>query len=343
MSRRSLVPGVIAVAIASVMGMSARADDAQALKDRLHGAEKDTTLSGDDVQPFYLKMSVQLFDAKGKPSEQGTVEVFWRSPNQQKRVYAFPSYTATEVHDGGKTFRTADAKSPPETAALVVDQMLHPMAKPGQIDASTPQMQKVTLGKASLDCIMLAMPIGGSAPIPMGLFPTYCLDAGSSVLRVTSNYGGEVILRNLTSTFQQRHVAMDVIVSEKQVEAAEGKLEKLEQREVADADLTINGLLPVVSPTKIAAGVIAGFAISKPDPVYPAIARAQHVQGTVILHAIIAKDGHIQELKVISSPDPNLSIAALDSVRQWRYKPYTLLGEPVEVDTTIQVNFAFGR
>jgi len=321
----------------------AHADDPQALKDRLRAAEKETSLNAEDVKPFYLKLSAQLFDAKGKPSEQGTVEVYWKDSDRQKRVYTFPSYTATEVHVGNKLFRTADAKSPPEMAMVLAEQMLHPMPKVDQIDTSQPQIQKVTLGKAPLDCIMLARSIGSSAPIPMGLFPTYCFDAGSSVLRVTSNYGGEVMLRNLTSTFQQRRIAMDVVISEKQIEAAEGKLEKLEQRDALDAEFATDGLLPAVSPTKVAAGVIAAFALSKVDPIYPAIARAEHVQGTVTLHAIIAKDGHIQDLKVMSSPDPNLSIAAIDAVRRWRYKPYTLLGDPVEVDTTINVNFAFGR
>jgi len=56
------------------------------------------------------------------------------------------------------------------------------------------------------------------------------------------------------------------------------------------------------------------------------------------LAAIIGKDGTIQNLHVISG-HPLLSQAALDAVKQWRYKPYVLNGEPVEVDTTIQVNF----
>jgi len=347
---------VAATAMLFVPMVAARADDAAALKERLHAAEKDTSLNGDDVQPFYLKMSVQLFDTKGQPGEQGTVELYWKSPNRQKRVFTFPSYSATEVRDTDKTFRTADAKVPPDAVALLVDQMLHPMAKPSQIDAAQPQTQKVTLGKAPLDCIMLARSIGGPGPVPMGLFPTYCFDSGTLVLRVTSNYGGEVILRNMTSTFQQRHVAMDVVISEKQVEAAEGKVEKLEQREIGDADLATDDLklysvivMPMNGPppnpngpVKVSGGVIAGMAISKADPVYPAMARARHAQGTVILHAIIAKDGHIQDLQVVSSPDPDLAIAALDAVRQWRYKPYLLMGNPVDVETTINVNFTFG-
>jgi protein TonB len=81
-----------------------------------------------------------------------------------------------------------------------------------------------------------------------------------------------------------------------------------------------------------------GQAISRPQPLYPPIARAAHVSGTVVLHAIIGKDGTIQNLSVISGP-PMLVGAATDAVRQWRYKPYELNGQPTEVDTTITVNF----
>jgi TonB family protein len=83
------------------------------------------------------------------------------------------------------------------------------------------------------------------------------------------------------------------------------------------------------------------MAISNPEPIYPPIAKAAHVQGTVVLHAIISKTGTIEELAVISGP-PMLRACALDTVKQWRYKPYVLNGVPTEVDTTINVNFTFG-
>ena len=76
-------------------------------------------------------------------------------------------------------------------------------------------------------------------------------------------------------------------------------------------------------------------------PQYPPIAKTAHVSGTVILHAIIAKDGTIQELQYVSGP-PLLMKTAMDAVQQWRYKPTLLNGDPVEVDTTIYVVFTLG-
>jgi protein TonB len=86
---------------------------------------------------------------------------------------------------------------------------------------------------------------------------------------------------------------------------------------------------------------MAGQNLTKVAPVYPAEARAAHVSGMVVLHAIIGRDGTIENLTVISGPEM-LRASALDAVRQWTYKPYLLNGEPTEVDTTITVNYNFG-
>lgn len=100
---------------------------------------------------------------------------------------------------------------------------------------------------------------------------------------------------------------------------------------------------PKEAPKRVRVGgnVQQARMIRQVQPVYPQIAKTAHIQGTVILHAIIAKDGTVQELQYISGP-PLLMRAAMDAVRQWRYQPTLLNGEPVEVDTTISVIFTLG-
>jgi periplasmic protein TonB len=101
---------------------------------------------------------------------------------------------------------------------------------------------------------------------------------------------------------------------------------------------------PKPTITRITRGgnVQAAMLINKVAPMYPPLARQTRIQGTVRLHAIIAKDGTIQQLTVISG-HPLLVQAALDAVRQWRYRPTLLNGEPVEVDTTIDVIFTLNQ
>jgi protein TonB len=76
-------------------------------------------------------------------------------------------------------------------------------------------------------------------------------------------------------------------------------------------------------------------------PVYPPIAKTAHIAGTVVLHAVIAKDGSVEDLQYVSGP-PLLMKSAMDAVKQWRYQPTQLNGDPVEVDTTISVVFTLG-
>ncbi|MGA8675947.1 MAG: energy transducer TonB [Candidatus Acidiferrales bacterium] len=100
---------------------------------------------------------------------------------------------------------------------------------------------------------------------------------------------------------------------------------------------------PKAAPSRIRVGgnVAAAKLIRQVTPVYPTIAKTAHISGTVVLHAIISKDGSIQELTYVSGP-PLLMRNAMDAVRQWRYNPTLLNGEPVEVDTTISVVFTLG-
>jgi protein TonB len=89
---------------------------------------------------------------------------------------------------------------------------------------------------------------------------------------------------------------------------------------------------------KISSGVIEGLKLNAPNPQYPQMARIAHIQGDVILQATISKTGTVENLRGVSG-HPILIQAALDAVRQWKYKPYVLNGEPVEVETTIKVQF----
>ena len=78
--------------------------------------------------------------------------------------------------------------------------------------------------------------------------------------------------------------------------------------------------------------------VHRVQPAYPPLARAARIQGSVVLQAVISKTGTIENLQVLNG-HPMLVRAALDAVQQWRYRPYFLNGEPVEVETQITVNF----
>ena len=92
---------------------------------------------------------------------------------------------------------------------------------------------------------------------------------------------------------------------------------------------------------RVSSGVAAGMLVHTVKPQYPPLAVQARIQGTVVLQAVIGKDGTIRELRVVSG-HPMLAPAAIEAVKQWRYRPYLLNTEPVEVDTQINVNFTLG-
>jgi protein TonB len=96
------------------------------------------------------------------------------------------------------------------------------------------------------------------------------------------------------------------------------------------------------TPLRISTLVEEGLLIEKKMPVYPVIAKVAGVSGTVTLTAIISKTGTIENLRVTGGP-AMLQQAALDAVRTWRYRPYLLDGQPVEVETTVSVIFTLAR
>jgi periplasmic protein TonB len=87
--------------------------------------------------------------------------------------------------------------------------------------------------------------------------------------------------------------------------------------------------------------ILQGSLIRRVEPTYPPLARQARIQGTVVLAAVISKAGTIEDLKLLSG-HPMLVSAAIDAVKQWRYRPYILNGDVIEVDTQITVNFVLG-
>jgi periplasmic protein TonB len=99
---------------------------------------------------------------------------------------------------------------------------------------------------------------------------------------------------------------------------------------------------PTVTRTRVGGAVQAAKLVNRVQPIYPPLARQTRISGTVRLHAIIAKNGTVEQLQV-ESGHPLLVQSALDAVRQWRYQPTLLNGDPVEVDTEIDVIFSLAQ
>ena len=99
---------------------------------------------------------------------------------------------------------------------------------------------------------------------------------------------------------------------------------------------------PILARPPRVSAMMQGNLIRRVEPLYPSVAKIAGVQGTVLIKALISADGRIEQARIISG-SPLLSPAALEAIKQWRYRPYILNGGAIEVETEITVNFVLQR
>jgi TonB family protein len=168
----------------------------------------------------------------------------------------------------------------------------------------------------------------------------------------TGNAAGEYILRSVPAG----HYTLEVTIPGFKVFRQNGVVLNANDTQRLDVHMemgNINERLEVIGkkpatqvpsaavPHRIRVGgmVIAARLVSKVEPIYPEYAQQQGIQGAVLLQAIISKEGSVMSLSVVNTADPDLARAAMTAVGQWHYQPTLLNGEPVEVVTTITVDF----
>lgn len=200
-------------------------------------------------------------------------------------------------------------------AALAIYPFLHPATLPKQaltmlltapsVPASPANLPQRSASQARPQPIMIDNPL--TAPILFSRHPTIDADAGQPL------------------------TAIDTGLGKSGTGAPSGIFSSL-------------GTAPIVTPAPpkgplhVSSGVAAGQLLAPIQPVYPAIARAARIEGTVVVQAVISKEGRIEDLRVVSGP-PMLQGAAVEAIQRARYRPFMLNGEPVAVETTINVVF----
>jgi len=330
-------------ALAAVLcaACTAGAADTAALAKRLHDAADSSSLDDPALKPWHLKLAVQLYDAKGNPSEQGTIEEWWR-PDKDKRIYVTPSYSATEIRDGRSVYRTRGQPTVPYLLDEALSFVVHPMMPAEIIDKSDLGLQVQSFGKVKLDCVMLSKPGKTSAHIQAGQVPTFCLEPGVDQLRV-SWLDPEVSTRNSIGSFQKRRVGIDTSISLYNVKSVSQHIETLDSK---DFDLSI--FTPSTDledrsedPVWVSAGVAANALTYKAFPTFPDEAKVKHLSGTVMLIATIGTDGRVLSTDALGNPEPIFLQSTMTAVKQWMYSPHLLNGVAVKMKTTITIHYIF--
>lgn len=339
--RNSLLMMFVAIAITAYGQADA------ALRARLQHADSQSRLDDPALLPWHMKVEFQLYNEKGKPTESGTLEEWWLGKEYRKRRFESPSFTATIISNKDGVFQTANTPALPAALDTLEQQFFRPMD--AEIDDTTlqPDLRSMNFGAVPMDCIMLDSPIKNAHALPLGLFTTFCLDKGKTSLRVSYNFGTQLILRKKIGVFQGKFVALDVSVMESDVVSSTATVTDLKSATLTEADFAVTpemrrlntNVVTLIEGPQSNIGLVKGKAIFSPMPPMPAQNIALQIYGNVVLKALIGTDGRVHDIHVVSTPDARLAIAAIAVVRQWKYQPATLNGTPVAVDDTISIPF----
>jgi len=312
---------------------------AETLPDRLTASTALSSLDDEGLQPWHLKLDVTIFDDKGQNPVTGTIES-WHAGRDQRTVFIFGSATRTLLRSGGKGYASHTGSDVPALADMVIDEYLRPGPREYEIKNGKLELHKHSFGNVQLDCVTSSHSTTYTVA-PLGLFPTYCLDPGSDILRSTYSFGEPTVIRDSIGTFQGKKVSTDLILTEGTVRVAEAKTTALQTFVAAPSEFQPDPSMktPVVNPVVVSGAVMASHILNRVDVKYPLEAREAHISGTVVLRAMIGRDGHVLSLRPESGLEPTLVIAAISAVRHETFSPYLFNGEPTEVQTTITVNF----
>lgn len=316
---------------------------AQKSNDLMLFAAKQNGLLGEDVGPWHLKASFTELDEQGNAIDVVAYEEHWVSPTKYKRVFTGKTFAQTEYGTEKGLFRSGAREPVPVILVEGHNEFTNPLPSPDLVAKGSFDLKEIETNGIKIDCLR-------SKGMPVSADRTYCVGTDKPFLRITSSaLEDEKILHNRILGFHERFIAGDlqfVVAGKRRLTA---HLESIEPLGAADDAMFTPPADAVEVPKEVnipfvnvSASVSTGLLLRKVAPIYPPFALRERISGTVVLQAMIGKDGHIQNLEVVSGPS-ELKVAALEAVHQWLYSPYLLNGQPVAVRTTINVFFILNQ
>jgi hypothetical protein len=266
-------------------------------------AAKSNGLTGDDVKPWHLKASLILLDESGSTTDQGTFEEFWASEHKYKIAYTSRAFSQTDYGTERGILRTGSRHSAPALFTQVAGEFVNPiLADVKMTERLSVDQQMRNQNGIKLNCLTGKVS-SASTPQHQSIGPTYCLDTKAPILLISVRWGEiSQFVHNSFLSFQGRYLPRDLQGFRGVKPAIKVHLDLVELLKTIDeAELTPPSDATSIQPTvTISSAVAQGLQLQQIEPNYPPIARAAHVEGMVILQAIIGKDGDVLSVKVIS-------------------------------------------
>lgn len=299
-------------------------------------------------KPWHLKGAYQAFDADGNPTGSGTFEEWWASPEKWKWSYSGTGFHQVRYRDGDKRSMTGDQGWVPFEDEDAVAFLWRPLAGKEEIEYLFLKSADRNIGAVPLHCVLPSsvapelMASEDSAGNPMlGLrdsfrgwgVPTTCFNPDSAVARVELFENGFSALFDDVVQVDGQYVAKDIWLRNGTVPIEHLTVTTLEVPARLD-----ESEFAVPADARTLEKYSGGRRIAGKPPTYPPMAKTQKIGGLVMIRAKITKKGDISDPEVISGRR-ELRSSALEAVKTWKFEPYRLNGQPVEVSGTMSVMY----
>jgi len=285
-------------------------------------------LSAGDVHPWHIVIAYDEFDGDGDNSNSGVFEEFWAGPKRFKRIYKSDNLNQTDYATDHGLFRVGDQRWPSRAELQVRSEIIEPFAYAASLQGVLPSVIERSFGTHVLDCFVMRNGSGGIS-IPA----QYCFENKGALLRYVRGFGWFQTAYNDIISFQGRNIARDVEVTDGGKPFLKLRVKTVEAIEHLDD----TDIVPPSDATGLSGHVVTGVAvrpIKQPFPEWPDALRRDHFK--VEVQVVIGKDGRVVSAHAVAGP-ANAYKAAEETVRKWVFQPYLVLGEPVEVESKVQL------
>jgi TonB family protein len=300
-------------------------------------------LAGSDIKPWHIRGAYHSYDTKGKPEYEGAYEEWWVSATKYKLSFTNPKSTQTDYATGTVLLREGPQEWQSGFELLLRASLLEPLPDVSQLNGFTLKRGAKTVGQSSIECVDLTYPV--PLEVSGSFYPAACFEPTIPALRVYSEGSTRIIYDHIVS-FQGHYLARQIQVFVSGKLAAEMNLDVVESlKQSPDTVLAAPSTALPVDLTKIMFKDPTRShwpaTLRKALPVYPQNAKSMRIQGTVNIKVTIGPDGHVESLNLIDGPQV-LRKAAMDSVQQWLFRPFDLMGQPRRVELELHVIFRLG-
>lgn len=297
-------------------------------EDMLKLASEMNGLDVPSAHPWHVKISYDQFDEDGDNVHSGTLEEFHFDQKKFKRIYTSDAVTRTDIANGTGLYRVGDQRWPNAVEAEVLNVAFHPLFLAHWDEhAQKPEKTETKLGNSKFPCVTFREKDSNVKRIGA---PMFCFEPETVMLRYISVNLAEAIEYNTLTPFQAHYVARDIFVLRQGKVFLKIHIEQLgEITQINDAFFIpppeskgpLGGRIPVPSST-----YVNEYRISSAPPAYP-----RGVDGKVNVKYVVGKDGNVIEATASEGPE-SLRKAVLDAVRKYKFRPYLILDQPVEVE-----------